>query len=305
MAPPSRNNNSRSRIMNSSDGLFDHEAIQRVREIGRIQKPPSSTAGRKSKEGIDPLDIAMEIQGHSNHSQGKRRRCRSLSSARRKSEGINPLDMASGIQGHNNNHSRESQQQQFKQRNRNNNPKRQKRNPVQSVLDQLNDKKSSAAIDDLCCTDNEDDDDDVQYDDTNNWNALNGSRCSEQQNTRISSTRDRSTHGTSSSSLVQVSTNKNGSTRSARRRANRDIAGLLQESIRNTRRSRRKNKTPETIDITNSDSEDDDIVVDNVQSVEVSSLGVFSRRCSHFFQSVKFFVLFLNIYQSEEGQKWR
>ena len=119
--------------------------------------------------------------------------------------------------------------------------------------------------------------DNIQYGETNNWNPLNGSQYSDQQNTRRSSTRvnstgGRATYGTLSSSLSQESTNR---TRSARYKTNRDTEFSSQESPRNYRRSRRnnKNKTPETIDITNSDSnsDDDDIVMEDNQIMEVSS----------------------------------
>jgi hypothetical protein len=73
--------------------------------------------------------------------------------------------------------------------------------------------------------------------------------------------------------VSQVSTNRQ---RSVHRKANRDIAGLLQESPGNTRRSRESDETPITIDITNSDSEDDDIVMDDNQSMEVSACILFS-----------------------------
>jgi hypothetical protein len=138
--------------------------------------------------------------------------------------------------------------------------------------------------------------DNIQYGETNNWNALDGSRYSDQQNTRSSSTRvnstgGRATYGTSSSSLSQVGTNK---TRSARRKANRDTEGSSQESPRNNRRSRRNNKTPETIDITNSDSDDNDIGVEDNQIVEVnSSFFPFSCRFNQLFHFVNSF-FFLN-----------
>jgi hypothetical protein len=129
----------------------------------------------------------------------------------------------------------------------------------------------------------------VQYDDTNNWNAMTGSRYSDQQNTRSSSTRvnstgGRATYGTSSLSMSQLSLNNNGRTRSNRRKANRDIASLPQESPRNNKQSRR-NKTPETIDITNSDSEDD-IVVDDNQIMEVRSCLFFYHCFNQFFHFV-------------------
>ncbi|OEU11522.1 hypothetical protein FRACYDRAFT_245577 [Fragilariopsis cylindrus CCMP1102] len=112
--------------------------------------------------------------------------------------------------------------------------------------------------------------DNIQYSGTNNWNPLNGSRYSDQQNTRSSSTR---VNSTLSSSLSQESTNR---TRSARPKANRDTEFSSQESPRNNRRSKRNNKTqkndktPETIDITNSDSDsdDDDIVMEDNQIME-------------------------------------
>ena len=119
--------------------------------------------------------------------------------------------------------------------------------------------------------------DNIQYGETNNWNPLNGSQYSDQQNTRSSSTRvnstgGRATYGTLSSSLSQESTNRTNTTRSARRKANHDTEFLSQESPRNTSRSRRDSTTPETIDITNSDSDnDDDIVMEDNQIVEVSS----------------------------------
>ena len=119
--------------------------------------------------------------------------------------------------------------------------------------------------------------DNIQYGETNNWNPLNGSQYSDQQNTRRSSTRvnstgGRATYGTLSSSLSQESTNRTNRTRSARRKANHDTEFLSQESPRKTSRSRRDSTTPETIDITNSDSDnDDDIVMEDNQIVEVSS----------------------------------
>ena len=131
--------------------------------------------------------------------------------------------------------------------------------------------------------------DNIQYGETNNWNPLNGSQYSDQQNTRRSSTRvnstgGRATYGTLSSSLSQKSTNR---TRSARRKANRDITSLLQESPRNTGPSRRDSTAPEIIDITNSDSDnDDDKVVEDSQIIEVGSCFPFlvaSIRFSSFF----------------------
>jgi hypothetical protein len=134
-----------------------------------------------------------------------------------------------------------------------------------------------------------DEDDRVQYDD---WNPLNGIQYSEQQNAR-SSTRGRAVCGTTSSSLPQVRTNNNYTIHFVRRKANRDITGLLQESPRNTRRSRRNNTTSETsIDFTDSDSEGGDIVVEDNQSVEVSSWCCFLVALIFFFSF--FFFYFVN-----------
>jgi hypothetical protein len=129
--------------------------------------------------------------------------------------------------------------------------------------------------------------DNIQYGGTNNWNPLNGSRYSDQQityssSTRVNSTGGRATYGTlsPSPSLSQESTNR---TRSAGRKANRDSEFLSQESPRDTSQSRRDNKTPETIDITNSDSDnDDDVVMEDNQIVEVSSCFPFLVASTNF-----------------------
>jgi hypothetical protein len=89
-----------------------------------------------------------------------------------------------------------------------------------------------------------------------NWNPITGKRYGHGS--------ARQTNTSNSSSLILTSSTRSNSDRSFNKSKRANTSQEIQSTaIRSSRRKKKSDKTPETIDITNSDSEDDDTINNN------------------------------------------